>query len=60
MALETRQNQKQMLFNLMKARHRDSELEKSKEFKEVILSLTAVMEEEDVALVEKKIKELDK
>ena len=59
MALETRHTEKQVLFNLLKASHRDPELKKSREFNDVVISLMAVMEEEDIAVVEKKIKQLD-
>ena len=59
MALETRHTEKQVLFNLLKAIKRDSNLEKSRELKDTVLALKAVMEQEDVAVVEKKVAELD-
>ena len=59
MALETRHIEKQLLFNLLKALHRDPNLGKSREFNDVVVSLKAVMEEEDVAIVEKKVKTLE-
>ena len=58
MALETRHVERQMLFNLLKALHRDPELGKSREFNDIIYSLKAVMEAEDVALVNEQIQEL--
>jgi len=59
MALETRHTQKQLLFNLLKALHREPELGKSREFRDVIRSLKAVMEPEDIAMVNEQIAELD-
>jgi len=59
MALETRHTEKQMLFNLLFAMRRDPALKASSAFNEVVISLMAVMEEEDIAVVEKKIKMLD-
>ena len=59
MALETRHTEKQMLFNLLKAIKRDPSLEKSREIKDTVIALKAVMEAEDVAVVEKKVAELD-
>ena len=59
MALETRHTEKQMLFNLLKAIKRDPSLSKSRELKDIVVALKAVMEAEDVAVVEKKIAELD-
>ena len=59
MALETRHMEKQLLFNLLKALHREPSLRKSRELGDVIRSLKAVMEPEDIALVNEQIKELD-
>ena len=59
MALETRHTQKQLLFNLLMALYRDPNLRNSREFAYVIKSLKAVMEAEDVAMVDKQIRELD-
>ena len=59
MALETRHTEKQVLFNLLKAIKRDPNLEKSREIKDTVIALKAVMEAEDVAVVEKKVAELD-
>jgi len=59
MALETRHTQKQLLFNLLMALYREPELKDSREIGYVILSLKAVMEPEDVALVNEQIKALD-
>ena len=59
MALETRHTEKQVLFNLLKAIKRDPSLSKSREIKDTVIALKAVMEAEDVAVVEKKIAELD-
>jgi len=58
-ALETRHTQKQLLFNLLMALYRDPNLRNSREFAYVIKSLKAVMEAEDVAMVDKQIRELD-
>ena len=60
MALETRHTQKQLLFNLLMALYREPELKKSREMGYVIISLKAVMEPEDVALVDKQMTELEK
>jgi len=51
--------EKQLLFNLLKALHREPSLRKSRELGDVIRSLKAVMEPEDIALVNEQIKELD-
>ena len=51
MALETRHTQKQLLFNLLMALYREPELKNSRELTYVIMSLKAVMEPEDVAMV---------
>ena len=59
MALETRHTEKQLLFNMHMAMMRDDNLRNSREYKNLVTSLETVMEPEDVALVEKKIKELD-
>ena len=59
MALESRHTEKQMLFNLLKAIKRDPNLEKSREIKDTVISLKAVMEAEDVVVVEEKVAELD-
>jgi len=60
MALETRHTEKLMLFNLLKALHRDPELGKSREFNDIIFSIKAIMEAEDIALVHEQIAELVK
>jgi len=59
MALETRHTQKQLLFNLLMALYREPELKGSREISYVIMSLKAVMEPEDVALVNDQIKVLE-
>jgi len=59
MALETRHTEKLILFNLLKALSRDPELRNSREFRDVIRSLKAIMEAEDIALVNEQIKLLD-
>jgi len=59
MALETRHTEKQLLFNLLKALHREPELRKSREISDIVRALKAVMEPEDIALVHEQIKELD-
>ena len=60
MALETRHTQKQLLFNLLMALYREPDLKSSREIGYVIMSLRAVMEPEDVALVDNQIRELEK
>ena len=60
MALETRHAEKQMLFNLLMAIYREPQLQASKELNYVIRSLKAVMEAEDVAMVQEQIAALDK
>ena len=59
MALETRHTEKLLLFNLLKALHRDPELGKSREFSDVIVLLKAIMEAEDIAMVNEQLKELE-
>jgi len=60
MALETRHTEKQLLFNLLKALHDEPELKKSPSIKHTVRSLKAIMEPEDIALVNGQIDELDK
>ena len=59
MALETRQAQKQLLVNLLMALYREPELKNSVELGHVIRSLKAVMEPEDVAMVNEQLAELE-
>ena len=59
MALETRHTEKQMLFNLLMALYREPKLKESKEIGYVIMALKAVMEPEDIALVNEQIKALE-
>jgi len=59
MALETRHTEKLLLFNLLKALHREPGLRSSRELSDVIKLLKAVMEPEDVAMVNEQIAELD-
>ena len=59
MALETRHTEKQILFNLLMALYREPQLKDSKEIGYIIKSLKAVMEPEDVALVQEQIQALD-
>ena len=58
MALETRHTERLILFNLLRALHRDPELGKSREFNDIIFSIKAIMEAEDIALVNEQVKEL--
>ena len=58
-ALETRHTEKQALFNVLKAIKRDPALAKSRELRDAVIAMKAVMEAEDVAVVEKKVAELD-
>ena len=56
--LETRHTEKQLLFNLLKAVHREPMLKESRELDDTIKWLKATMEPEDVMLVCKQIAEL--
>ena len=58
MALETRHTEKQLLFNILKAIHRDPKLQDSIELDDTVKWLKATMEPEDVMLVCKQIAEL--
>ena len=59
MALEIRHTEKRLLFMLLKALHVEPELRKSQGMKEAVRSLRAVMEPEDIVLVNEQIDELD-
>ncbi|MCL2617002.1 MAG: hypothetical protein FWD96_05090 [Defluviitaleaceae bacterium] len=56
--IETRHNEKNMLFMLLEAQMNDKALTESKAMKKIVMQLEAQMEPEDVQLVHKKIADL--